>query len=49
MEPDLYFAIEDKNYPMASRIMSDTVKAELVRIYHPEGAKSQASYVPFWA
>jgi predicted HTH transcriptional regulator len=43
------FAIEVRNYLMASRTISDTVKAELIRIYNPDGAKSQASYVPFWA
>lgn len=43
------FAIEARNYPMASRIISDAIKAELIRIYDPDGAKSQASYVPFWA
>lgn len=37
--------IEDKNYPIASRIIGDTQKANLIR---PHGSGS-ARYVPFWA
>jgi predicted HTH transcriptional regulator len=38
--------IEEANYPMASRIISDTVKSKLIKIY---GSGGGASYVPFWA
>ncbi|TVM17097.1 transcriptional regulator [Oceanidesulfovibrio indonesiensis] len=44
------FGIKDKNYATASRIIGDTIKAELVRPFDPEGgSKRLASYVPFWA
>jgi predicted HTH transcriptional regulator len=44
------FAIEEKNYSMASRIISDTIQAKLIKPFDPESAsKKQASYVPFWA
>ena len=42
--------IEDKNYPMASRIIKDAIFAKLIT---PRGggtgSKRDASYVPFWA
>jgi ATP-dependent DNA helicase RecG len=43
------FKIVDKNYAVASRIISDTVKVGLVKPYDP-GSKSRkhARYVPFW-
>lgn len=37
--------IEEKNYPIASRIISDAVKSKLIKA-HGSGS---ASYVPFWA
>jgi ATP-dependent DNA helicase RecG len=42
--------IKDKNYPMASRIIRDTIDAKLVKA-HTGGSESKkdASYVPFWA
>jgi len=42
--------IEDPNYPMASRIIRDTIDAGLLKP-HTEGSasKKNASYVPFWA
>jgi len=42
--------IKDANYPLASRIIRDTIKVELVKS-HGEGAGSRrdAIYVPFWA
>lgn len=44
------FAIEERNYSIASRIISDTIKAELVKPFDPESAsKKHASYVPIWA
>lgn len=44
------FGIEEKNYSMASRIISETIKAGLVKDYDPESnSKKHAKYVPFWA
>lgn len=44
------FAIEERNYSMASRIISDTIQARLIKSFDPQSAsKKQASYVPFWA
>lgn len=42
--------IRDANYPLASRIIRDTIKVELVKS-HGEGVGSRrdATYVPFWA
>lgn len=42
--------IDDKNYPMASRIFGDTIKSKLIKP-HGEGigSKKGSSYVPFWA
>lgn len=42
--------IKDANYPQASRIISDTIEAGLVRPHaRVRGSKRDASYVPFWA
>jgi predicted HTH transcriptional regulator len=42
--------IEEKNYPMASRIISDAVDAGLIKPHSASaGSKKDASYVPFWA
>lgn len=44
------FAIEDKNYSMASRIIADTISENLIKPYDPENkSKKHAKYVPFWA
>jgi len=44
------FNIEDKNYPMASRIISDSIDAGLIKDYDPSSrSKRNASYIPFWA
>jgi predicted HTH transcriptional regulator len=44
------FGIDDRNYPMASRIIADTVDAGFVRRSDPESkSKKHAKYVPFWA
>ena len=44
------FGIEDKNYPIASRIISDTIGDGLVKPFDPKStSKKQAKYVPFWA
>lgn len=42
--------IKDSNYPLASRIIKDTIEAGLIKS-HAEwtGAKRDATYVPFWA
>jgi predicted HTH transcriptional regulator len=42
--------IDDKNYPMASRIISDTIEARLIKAHTQSGeSKRYAKYVPFWA
>jgi len=44
------FNIEEKNYPMASRIISDALEAGFVKEADPNSSsKKFASYVPFWA
>ncbi|WP_066425690.1 RNA-binding domain-containing protein [Anabaena sp. 4-3] len=44
------FAIVDKNYSMASRIIADTMNENLIKLYDPENrSKKHAKYVPFWA
>ena len=44
------FGIEDKNYPMVSRIIKDTMKKELIKLYDPNNTSNKnTSYVPFWA
>ena len=42
------FGIEVKNSATASRIIRDTVEAEMIRQYSPEGSRKYAKYVPFW-
>lgn len=42
--------IKDSNYPMASRIIRDTVDSRLIKAYTKGSeSKKDASYVPFWA
>ena len=44
------FKISDENYPVASRIIGDTVRAELIKLRDPQSrSRKHASYVPFWA
>lgn len=44
------FKIEEKNYPMASKIISDTIEADLIKVYNLEQkSKRHAKYIPFWA
>jgi len=44
------FNISDKNYPMASRIIGDTVDANLIKPMLDEtGKKKLTKYIPFWA
>jgi len=44
------FGIKEKNYSMASRIISMTMKVTLIKDLDPESSsKKHAKYVPFWA
>jgi len=44
------FKIAEKDYPVASRIIRDTVDAGLIRPEDPTSkSKKHARYVPFWA
>lgn len=44
------FGIEERNYPMASKIIADAVRSELIRPADPESkSRKHAKYVPFWA
>jgi ATP-dependent DNA helicase RecG len=44
------FGIDDKNYPVASKIIADTLKTQLIKPYDPDNtSKKHASYIPFWA
>ncbi len=43
------FRIEEHNYAIASRIISDTKEAGLIKDYDPTNkSKPQAKYLPFW-
>ncbi len=39
--------IDDKNYPMASRIIKDTLEAKLIKDENPDVATRR--YMPYWA
>ncbi|MCE5337738.1 MAG: hypothetical protein LLF90_03515 [Methanomicrobiaceae archaeon] len=42
--------IDDQNYPIASRIISDTMAAGLIRLQDPETRSNRSGrYVPYWA
>lgn len=42
--------IKDSNYPLASRIIKDSIDVELIKPHaEGSGSKRDASYVPFWA
>lgn len=44
------FAITEENYPMASRIIGDTIEAKLIKPFDPENrSRKHARYLPFWA
>jgi ATP-dependent DNA helicase RecG len=43
------FGIEEQNSAKASRIIAETVKAELIKPFDPDASKRYLSYVPFWA
>jgi len=43
------FGIEEQNYPMASRIIADTIKSGLIKDYDTESkSRKYAKYVPYW-
>lgn len=41
--------ISEPNKAMASRIIADTIKAELIKADDPSQGKKYAKYIPFWA
>jgi len=41
--------IDVKNSAMVSRVIKDTVKAELIRPYDPEAGAKAMRYIPYWA
>lgn len=44
------FKISDTNYPMASRIINDTIEKGLIKQTKPNSrSRRYASYIPFWA
>jgi predicted HTH transcriptional regulator len=44
------FSISDKNYPMASRIIADTMETGLIKLSDSGGnSRKHATYLPFWA
>ncbi len=44
------FNITENNYPIASKIISDTIDAGLVKDYDPsDKSRKYAKYIPFWA
>lgn len=44
------FQIEEKNYPIASGIISDTIEVGLIKPFDPDNkSKRYVVYVPFWA
>ena len=40
------FGIEEQNYPMVSRIIKDTINAELIQEYDPDNKSRK--YQPYW-
>lgn len=44
------FQIEDRNYPIASKIIRDTLDEKMIKDEDPESkSKKYASYLPYWA
>jgi ATP-dependent DNA helicase RecG len=42
--------ISEENYSIASRIIAETIKSELIKDYDPDSSsKKHAKYIPFWA
>ncbi len=43
------FGIEEKNYSIASRIIAEGIKSDLIKGFDPESnSKKHAKYLPFW-
>ncbi|GHT76321.1 hypothetical protein AGMMS50262_14200 [Bacteroidia bacterium] len=41
--------IDEKNYPMASKVIKDTVNSGLIRGYYPDNVVKKATcYIPYW-
>jgi predicted HTH transcriptional regulator len=40
--------IDDKNYPTSSKIIADTIKAELIKADESSKSKKYAQYIPIW-
>ncbi|MEO8072305.1 MAG: ATP-binding protein [Acidobacteriota bacterium] len=43
------FDIADQNYPMASKIISETTKVGLIKLYDKTVSNKNRSYVPIWS
>jgi ATP-dependent DNA helicase RecG len=44
------FSIEERNYSIASRIIADTMRENLIKAKDPAStSRKHARYVPFWA
>ena len=44
------FGIEEKNYPIVSRIISDTIDSKLIKSEDPSNkANKYQAYIPIWA
>jgi predicted HTH transcriptional regulator len=43
------FGIEERNAAKASRIIAETLAADLIKPFDPDQGKKYASYLPFWA
>ena len=41
--------IDDKNYSIASRIISDTLSRQLIKPYNENQSRKYAQYIPWWA
>lgn len=42
--------ISESNYPMASRIIQETIQSGLIKYSEPESkSKKHATYIPYWA
>ena len=42
------FNIADQNYPMASKILNETIKADLIKLFDVAASNKHRSYVPIW-
>ena len=42
------FGIDTKNYPTASRIIKETINAELIKLFDSTVSNRDRSYVPIW-